>query len=392
MLKSKEIVEYFEANLADLVPGIPLTFDVYLYFSQNMHIVQWRSKGDILTREFIDKNRSRGIDKVWIHKEDTSTFVQYLNPAPPPKAAPPPESGKIKKLEGPQKRATKRIHTKQGEEMAETLNSVELTDEEKSAKLAKDAQAILSASATADDLESQSAANLLARKIVQDILETIKTENSEVAEEIWTLSNIDADFEHSVNVGAYATIFAMAFGQTDKLLIADLSLAGLLHDIGLSQIPAAVSSTPWRKMTDEQRKTYSAHVRQGIALINTYAPHTSDRTRSIIDQHHEKFDGSGYPQGLKGFKVDDLGQLLAMADVLDSIAVGRWDGIKRTYRDAIALLEEVEKVQTFPEYFNPEVFSTIIKWTRNPQSDDVTSATIKHLKKQAQRLIHHQID
>jgi HD-GYP domain-containing protein (c-di-GMP phosphodiesterase class II) len=93
---------------------------------------------------------------------------------------------------------------------------------------------------------------------------------------------------------------------------------------------------------------------------------------AILSQHHEKFDGTGYPKGLKGFSVDDISQLLSIADLVDTVGSGHWDGKERTLKETLEEIETMEKSRTFPEHFNPEVYAAVMRWVRSipdPRAD-----------------------
>jgi HD-GYP domain-containing protein (c-di-GMP phosphodiesterase class II) len=413
MLRSKDIADYIEARLSDIRPDDALGFDIYLYFIRNHHILLWKQKGEIITDGFIDKYLSRGVVKIWIHKEDEAAFRRYLNPhvaepqvpstpaeeqipeeapaeasARPASETPEPSQTRMEAPEAtapsamamamatamameapaPPKPAPEFPRTEEGAKMVAVLDSKTLSDKKKKVILSKDARAVLARTAAAKNLAAQARLNEKARDIVQDVLDTTAVEAGSVVSEIWKLAGVDAELVHAVNVATYAVIFAMAFGRIDKELIADLALAGLLHDVGLSQVPANLTQVPWRSFTAVQVESYAVHVEATVAMISAYAPQVSPRVKAIILQHHEKFDGTGYPRKLSGFKVDDVAQLLSIADVLDSMNSGMWDGKKRTLRETFETLQHLETIRTFPEYFNPEVFSTVVRWTKSAEA------------------------
>jgi response regulator RpfG family c-di-GMP phosphodiesterase len=109
--------------------------------------------------------------------------------------------------------------------------------------------------------------------------------------------------------------------------------------------------------------------------------------KTIIFQHHEKFDGSGYPKKIQGFKVDDISQLLAIADLLDTIVSGQFDGTPKTLKEAFDAIERSEKLRTFPEYFNPDVYSAVLKWTKNTLTGQSARTAIEAIRSQTLKLI-----
>ncbi|MBI3543517.1 MAG: hypothetical protein HY075_09620 [Deltaproteobacteria bacterium] len=103
-----------------------------------------------------------------------------------------------------------------------------------------------------------------------------------------------------------------------------------------------------------------------------YTP--SPRVAGLIYQHHEKFNGSGYPQHLESFRIDEHAALIAIADLLDSICRGQYDGQKYTLPEALVLVAKIEKSSTFPEYFNPNTFKNVMNWLKKGGGVDYLAA------------------
>lgn len=389
MPRSRDIEDYFEARLLDLKPGETLEFDIHLFFPQNRHIMLWRSKGEMLTDGFLDKYQQRGVDKVWIHREDTEAFYRYMNPAMflLQQAEAEAASGEAQP-EAP-------APTELAEDIKTALAAPGLNQEERAEQVGNLAQEMLRQAAEPVTQRSQSAKNQQLRQAVKEIIDTVMDslldETRERArahiQEIWKLADIDPDLEHAVNVSTFAVIFAMAFGRIDAGLLADLAYAGLLHDIGLTQVPSQVASKAWKSFAAAELREYSEHVAAGISLIEELAPDASPRVKLLISQHHEKFDGTGYPRRLDGFKVDDVAQLLAISDTLDSFASGQWDGVRRTLKDTFDMLEKLEKTRTFPEYFNPEVFAAVIRWIRSTEATAARAGALAVVEKQTRQIL-----
>ncbi len=126
----------------------------------------------------------------------------------------------------------------------------------------------------------------------------------------------DYIFEHSVGVSA----LLIAFGRSMKLskeLIGEIALGGLLLDIGKANIPEAILRKP-AKLTDDEFARIQSHVAEGLRLLEQ-APGTSEVVRQMVGEHHERFDGSGYPNRLCGGQISLYGQMAAIVDVYDAI-------------------------------------------------------------------------
>jgi HD-GYP domain-containing protein (c-di-GMP phosphodiesterase class II) len=379
MLRSKDPKDYFEVALSQIKPGIALDFDLQLYFPRNQHIIMWRPKGEALGEEFLTNAQLKGIEKVWIHNDDLAKYEKHINytaEVDALTATPEPEPPKAE------------AQTKEGAALKEILSDPNVPDEKKKEAAAMIAKDMLSRTANQNSIKDQKKANEQARKSIEDLLAQTAAQMSSAASEIWKLGNVDAELGHAVNVATYAVIFAMAFGRIDVELLSDIALAGLLHDIGFSQISSKVASIPLKEMSRKDLMQYANHVPATVALLEELAPEIPQRVRTLIAQHHEKFDGSGFPKGLKGFKVDDIAQLVGMANLLDDMSTGHWDGKKRTLKDTFETLTALEKTRTFPEHFNPEVFAAVVRWIKDAPADDVTENAMEMVGKKVDQIIY----
>lgn len=124
---------------------------------------------------------------------------------------------------------------------------------------------------------------------------------------------------HSENV----THCALRLGEQLHLTSDDLDMlhrGGLLHDIGKIAVPGAILDKPGR-LTDEEMQIVQSHPEVGariLAPIEAYEP-----IIPIVLYHHERFDGSGYPRGLRGDAIPSLARLVAVADVYDALVSDR---------------------------------------------------------------------
>ncbi|RUT06237.1 hypothetical protein DSM106972_034430 [Dulcicalothrix desertica PCC 7102] len=158
-----------------------------------------------------------------------------------------------------------------------------------------------------------------------------------------------------------------AFGEYLKLSrneIRDLMWGGNLHDIGKVGIPDAILLKQG-KLTDEEWKTMRLHVLIGEQICQ---PLRSTRgVIPIIRHHHERWDGSGYPDGLKGDEIPKLAQIFQIIDIYDALTSERPYKKAYTSEEALSTMEE----ETKRGWRNPELmkkFADFIRsWQSNPE-------------------------
>jgi len=126
---------------------------------------------------------------------------------------------------------------------------------------------------------------------------------------------------HVIRVAEYSYILARAYGLDEKE--ADiLKQASPLHDIGKVGIPDAVLNKPGR-FNDEEREIMNAHAKMGYDMFINLSGAIYQAAARVSHEHHEKFDGSGYPRGLKGEDIHIYGRITAVADVFDALGSDR---------------------------------------------------------------------
>ena len=130
----------------------------------------------------------------------------------------------------------------------------------------------------------------------------------------------DYTYTHSVNVATVSIFIGTKLGLSKKD-ITDLGMGAFLHDIGKIKIPIEILNKPG-KLTDEEFKIMKLHPAYTYKIIEEKSE-VSNVVKMIAAQHHEKFDGTGYPFGLKGDKINYLARIVAIADVYDALTTDR---------------------------------------------------------------------
>lgn len=402
-LRSRKIDNYFEVSFDKVSAGTKLLMDIHLYFSSNRHILIWRKRGEQISEKHFIKYRNRGLTRVWIHRDDQALWERYLAATAAPQALKPSTSGDCshsadlsEMLAQVNKEPLPAVpkpppRTEEGKKILNLLLDAKLEDRHRIARTARAARSLLSETVKVMEPEQRKEAVSHARDAVRDVLDNVldvaTQDVRKAVNEVWELSKVAPDLDHSANVATYAVLFALAFGRISPEVIADIALAALLHDIGLTQIPARVVQVPSTQLQGRDRQLYARHVEEGLRLLDDLAGDLSPRIKPLIEQHHEKFDGSGYPKQLRGFQVDDLAQLIAMADTLESMASGQWDGHARSLMETFDRIEKLERSRSFPEFFNPEVFSAVTRWIRDPNSSTNKVAASEIVRSTTQELI-----
>jgi len=122
-------------------------------------------------------------------------------------------------------------------------------------------------------------------------------------------------FTHSVNVGILSILLVKAlYGQSRSHDLQELGAAFFLHDIGKVNVPEALINKPGR-LSSEELQIMRDHPLNGYQILSD-TDHLSPESKIIVMQHHERHDGSGYPQGLAGDEIHVYGRICSITDVL----------------------------------------------------------------------------
>src|SRR5438309_1678089 len=182
----------------------------------------------------------------------------------------------------------------------------------------------------------------------------------------------DAETEgHSKRVTAYTIAIARAMGlNSDQIRV--IARGAFLHDIGKMAIPDDILRKPG-KLTDEQVVVMREHCYHGYQMVKKI-PFLSEASE-IVYSHQEKFDGSGYPRGLKGEEIPLGARIFAIADTLDAIRTDR------PYRAGRPLSIAKEEIKVWAgRQFDPKIVEVFLAMPENIWED---------LRKEIDASLHH---
>ncbi len=160
---------------------------------------------------------------------------------------------------------------------------------------------------------------------------------------------------HSERVSRYSMFIGLRLGLSAQDH-ENLKWASILHDIGKIGIPEEILNKPDR-LTTAEYDFIKAHPQKGADILQPI-DHLADSLSSII-HHHERYDGKGYPHGLRGDEIPLNSRIIAVADTFDAINSTRAYRKTKSPHEAMAIIEEVSGSQLDPQIV--EVFKKVFK-------------------------------
>jgi putative nucleotidyltransferase with HDIG domain len=152
-------------------------------------------------------------------------------------------------------------------------------------------------------------------------------------------------FQHSVSVCALLVAFCREM-EYEKDIVMEAGLGGLLHDAGKMMIPDYILNKPG-SLSESEFEIMKSHASLGLSILKQ-TPDTSETVLQIAGQHHERYDGTGYPDKLRADEISQFGQMAAIVDVYDALTSDR---IYHNGMEPTAALKKLFEWSKF--HFNP---------------------------------------
>jgi len=159
---------------------------------------------------------------------------------------------------------------------------------------------------------------------------------------------------HCQRVAFFACVLADSTGMDSRSLFW-FRLGALLHDIGKIIVPTEVLNKAG-ELSDEEWAIMKRHPEAGLELVADID--FPGDVRAIIRNHHERWDGQGYPDGLRGEEIPFAARILCVADVYDALTTAR------SYRDSLSHMRAAQVMRDSPGQFDPELLETFLEWAR----------------------------
>ncbi len=160
--------------------------------------------------------------------------------------------------------------------------------------------------------------------------------------------------EHIRRMGEYAAVLARASGWNEAE-VEVIRLAAPMHDVGKMGVPDAILRKPG-KLTDGEFEQMKEHTCIGARILEGSGIAMLDLAREIALHHHEKWDGSGYPDGLSGEAIPLSARIVAVCDVYDALVSDRVYRRAMTEAQALAIMTEGQG-----SHFDPRIFDLFLE-------------------------------
>lgn len=301
---------YKGVSLIDFQPDDRLQFEVSVYLPMNKKYVRIVKPGTSLDAGKLTKFKERQVSKVYVDSTEMTQFYKYS----------------AEKLKALNTASGTMSETERQERLRSSVRRIVLDVFDRSSE------------ATFD-----SGRELLAdtQKIVAEMTGISQTVN--VQSELGRLLKQPAETMNKAGrVSTLAALFEMALGLK---LTQQAAIAGLFLDIGLAQLPIEIQTTPVEKMTPEQLEQYKSHPEISLRLLQSKRMVITPEIQNALLQHHERVDGSGFPNGLPAHKISPLAQVVAIACRFEELAFGEPDGPTRDPEEIFRQILD-EKIST----------------------------------------------
>ncbi|MBF0360286.1 MAG: HD domain-containing protein [Oligoflexia bacterium] len=284
--EEKEI-EYKQIQILDLLPNQVLNFDIFIYLPTNNKYVKYINANDAMDFDQLQRLKFKKINELFIKKDDLEKYNRYV-------------SSNVRALLNTGNEESKHKAVKVAAELI--INSIDTL------------------SSDSDILEWNNNCVELIKTVIDDIVQTddISTAFNKISD---LLSKEPTLANHSLIVSSLGVIFAMSLGNSAPRTLTEIAYGGLVHDIGLSELPAKVSEKYFNceEMTLAEKALLKEHPKKGVILLqkNIKSKNITDNVLKIVFEHHENVCGKGYPLGLS---YDDLSYLPKIISIADKVS------------------------------------------------------------------------
>jgi len=286
--------QFVSVDLHRVLVGEELPTSIYIYI--DFRFITYRAQGDIIDRAAYDRLEFKNVKNLFVLEREKNKFDAWADHRVEEKKPPLPAAAKgFSKIR-------EDVHRK-------TLDIFQ--------------------SSHPDKIVSQTLA--ASKKLVSEVMKFPYAVPTLAHLQNYSRGTVD----HSVNVSVLSVYLAMQMGYSHSLILQHVGAGGLLHDIGKPMIQIGDDEKP-EVITAKMKE----HPSVGLRVIESQQ-RVPNEVKMIIAQHHECYDGSGYPKKLRGSAIYDLARIVSIANIFDSLVGDAKGTLAERQRHAINQLDQV---------------------------------------------------
>lgn len=184
--------------------------------------------------------------------------------------------------------------------------------------------------------ESKTLSYPVARKAAAVVVQSVMRNPDAM---VWLARLKDKDsygYSHSVRSSILATVFGRHIGLPEDVLL-NLATGTLLMDVGMARLPREILASPEASLSREQKAELHQHVGYSLDILES-CDGINEQILAVVQYHHERYDGSGYPHGLSGSQIPLLARIAGIVDTYDAITSPRPRAEAVTSTEAVSAL------------------------------------------------------
>lgn len=303
--------DFSEVILSRVDPEIPLPTDIYLKVDNKF--IKFRAKGDPIGKDKYELFIAKGVKNIFIPAEEIMEFLEWLNES----------NAQEETTFVDQFGEENRGFFKRSKDFKEKVYNVYFEEE----------------------LNPNIVENL--QENVSDFVEDIK-KNPITTQAIALMLNKNSSVaDHSVNVANLSVFIGMALGHGHQFILENLYMGSLFHDYGKLKIDPKILENNDNRMYSQ---AVQDHPLAGVKMLRK-TEGIPTQVLTIIQQHHEQFNGHGFPSGLGGDEIYELAQIVSMANIFDNtITENKQLPTHERHKRAIKVLEFDKGKMWNPKY------------------------------------------
>ncbi len=302
--------QFVTIDLHNILVGEPLPVSIYIYI--DFRFITYRAAGDKIDRNSYDRMEFKKVRNLFVAERDKPAFDAWSKQRDAEKPAPPLPPGY---------QAFASVREDAHRKMMDIFTSNH-----------------------PDKVVAQTITS--SKKLVGEVMKFPYAVQTLSQLQTYSKGTVD----HSVNVSVLSVYLAMQMGYSHQLILQHVGMGGLLHDVGKPKVKIDDGDD-----RETQEKKMSAHPTLGLSMIEGQSK-VPNEVKMIIAQHHEAFDGSGFPKKLRGNQIYDLARIVAIANVFDEL-VG--DGKGTLLERQRAAINELD--QNLYRKFDPQKLEKALK-------------------------------